>query len=63
MNEPEWVKTREFRRKLARMVNGTSERPVGVLNHGERKAVLLSAEEYERMRQVYTSVRDKLRTA
>lgn len=62
MSEPEWVKTREFRRYLARMVMGASQRPIGVLSHGERKAVLLSAEEYERMRQVYTSVQGKLRT-
>jgi len=52
--------------RLARMINGVKERPVEVLQHGEPVAVLVSPADYDelrRLRQVYTSVGSKHRTA
>jgi prevent-host-death family protein len=63
---PERVKTREFRMRLSRMISGVKERPVEVLQHGERVAVLVSPTEYDelkQLRQVYTSIGSKGRTA
>jgi prevent-host-death family protein len=60
---PERVKTREFRMRLARMISGVNERPVEVLQHGEPVAVLVSKADFDelrRLRQVYTSVGNKL---
>jgi prevent-host-death family protein len=62
---PERVKTREFRMRLARMISGVKERPVEVLQHGEPVAVLVSKADFDelrRLRQVYTSVGNKLQT-
>lgn len=63
---PERVKTREFRMRLARMIAGVNERPVEVLQHGEPVAVLVSPadfDELKRLRQVYTPAGSKHRTA
>lgn len=57
---PERVKTREFRMRLARMISGVRERPVEVLQHGEPVAVLVSPADFDELKQlrfqVYTSM-------
>lgn len=63
---PERVKTREFRMRLSRMISGVKDRPVEVLQHGEPVAVLVSPAEYDelkQLRQVYTSIGRRPRTA
>jgi len=63
---PERVKTREFRMRLARMISSVKSRPVEVTQYGERVAVLVSPDEYDELRhlrQVYTSIGTARRTA
>lgn len=61
----ERVKSSEVRRSFARMIHGVASRPVEILHHGERAAVLISPTDFDELkylRGLYETV-GKLRQA